>query len=179
MKWQKVFCSSSCAAACNNKKRKISTSTKEKISKSVGKYYKESRKIKKKCVCEKCGCEFVGKIRKGRRIHCENCKRKVIFVRNTREVVSIFEFSKKTVSKIMGKMKIGCSICGWNKAVCDIHHIIPKSKNGTDCHENLTYVCPNCHREIHNGTKCPTITLKEQIGDSWKNYYGTKSTKNT
>ena len=69
------------------------------------------------------------------------------------------------------RMGLGCSICGWNKCVCDLHHIVPKSEEGTDDHSNLTYVCPNCHRMIHNNKIDKIVTLEEQIGNAWKDYY--------
>lgn len=122
--------------------------------------------------CEKCGIEFEGWIRNGRRIHCECCKRKVLHVKDTTEVKSLFDFSKRTIRKIMSRMDIGCSICGWNEAACDIHHIQSKKQGGTDDHTNLSYVCPNCHRMIHSGKLHPTMTLQEQIGESWRDYYG-------
>lgn len=46
---------------------------------------------------------------------------------------------------------IGCAICGWNKAICDIHHIKHRKNGGTDDNTNLVILCPNCHREIHSG----------------------------
>ena len=42
-----------------------------------------------------------------------------------------------------------CAICGWDKAVCDVHHIDGNSKNNKI--ENLVFLCPNCHRDLeHN-----------------------------
>lgn len=42
-----------------------------------------------------------------------------------------------------------CCVCGWNKARCEIHHIIPKSKGGTSSPNNLIVLCPNCHKLAH------------------------------
>jgi hypothetical protein len=39
-----------------------------------------------------------------------------------------------------------CMRCGWNLAPCDAHHILPKSKGGTQTVENGILLCPNCHR---------------------------------
>lgn len=38
---------------------------------------------------------------------------------------------------------ISCERCGWNKAPCDRHRIIPE-KGYT--RENVIILCPNCHR---------------------------------
>jgi len=43
-----------------------------------------------------------------------------------------------------------CMVCGWDKATCDAHHIIPKFKGGKD-KENTILLCPNCHRLAHKG----------------------------
>lgn len=42
--------------------------------------------------------------------------------------------------------KRGCEICKWSKASCDIHHITPISKGGTNYLSNLITLCPNHHR---------------------------------
>lgn len=42
-----------------------------------------------------------------------------------------------------------CAICGWNKASCDVHHIIPVSNGGKNEITNLITLCPNCHRMVH------------------------------
>jgi hypothetical protein len=42
-----------------------------------------------------------------------------------------------------------CQICGWNKARCDAHHRIPKSRGGAHTIENGIVLCPNCHRVEH------------------------------
>lgn len=75
--------------------------------------------------------------------------------KNNKKSQSILDFSSRTTQKILKRIKeekdLGCSICGWKDDVCDLHHIIPTGKGGSDKNSNLTYVCPNCHRLIHNG----------------------------
>jgi len=104
----------------------------KKISESLKKYYKENpkQKIIHINVCEKCGNQFEGYIRKNRKKHCKNCKRNVKQIKNICEVKNLFDLSKRTISKIISRMNIGCSICGWNKTICDIHHIIEKKNGG-------------------------------------------------
>ena len=42
-----------------------------------------------------------------------------------------------------------CERCGWAKAKCDVHHLIPKAKGGLHTLENAIVLCPNCHRVEH------------------------------
>jgi len=42
-----------------------------------------------------------------------------------------------------------CMNCGWDKAGCDGHHIIPLKKGGLNTIENISVLCPNCHRLAH------------------------------
>ena len=84
---------------------------------------------------------------------------------------SILDMSKRTTAKVLLRLGVGCSCCGWNKGSCDIHHIIPRSKGGLDINENLTVICPNCHRLAHEGKITEFKTLPMQIGDEWRKYY--------
>ena len=125
-------------------------------------------------VCEKCNEQFDRryKIRDGRRIHCDNCKRKVVHRKNPD---TILELSKRTVSKIMRRANKECSICLWKEEICDIHHIVPKSKGGTDDMSNLIILCPNCHRVVANTDKYNNDFLYEFTIDKtfidWKKHY--------
>jgi 5-methylcytosine-specific restriction endonuclease McrA len=87
---------------------------------------------------------------------------------------NILDVSKRTMIKIFKRLKLHCSHCGWyvEGVSCDAHHIISKNKNGKDTNDNLTYICPNCHRLAHSGKIRPEdlIPLTEQIGDRWKDY---------
>lgn len=87
---------------------------------------------------------------------------------------SILELSSRTVRKIFKRMKIGCSLCNWSKGICDIHHINGRKIPDPDNHNNLCYICPNCHRLIHEGKikNNQLISLQEMaIFSSWKEYY--------
>ena len=61
--------------------------------------------------------------------------------------------------KEFGDLK--CYYCGWDKDKCDIHHIVPRVKGGTDEYSNLTIACPNCHRLIHKGKLKVGLTLED------------------
>lgn len=52
----------------------------------------------------------------------------------------------------------------WNKATCDMHHILPKKYGGTDDNSNLVILCPNCHRMVHNHSN--EITKEMLLGNS-------------
>jgi hypothetical protein len=88
---------------------------------------------------------------------------------------SILQLSKRTASKIFRRLNKGCSYCGWNEDICDIHHINGKKISDPNNHKNLSYLCPNCHRLVHRGIipKESIIDIQNYIGDSWKEvYYG-------
>ncbi len=42
-----------------------------------------------------------------------------------------------------------CQLCAWDKASCDAHHRVPKSKGGAHTIANGIVLCPNCHRIEH------------------------------
>jgi HNH endonuclease len=44
-----------------------------------------------------------------------------------------------------------CCLCGL-QYFCDVHHIIYRSHGGNNDHDNLTVLCPSCHRAVHKGT---------------------------
>lgn len=44
-----------------------------------------------------------------------------------------------------------CQKCKIKKVKLHVHHIIFRSKGGSDSPENLVVLCLNCHKKIHNG----------------------------
>ncbi|MBY8114030.1 HNH endonuclease [Vibrio fluvialis] len=40
----------------------------------------------------------------------------------------------------------------------EVHHLIRLIDDGPDTPENCVAVCPNCHRELHYGSKSKSIT---------------------
>ena len=95
----------------------------------------------------------------------------MLYEMNKPKPTSLKEVSKRTSTKIIKRLNLGCSNCGWDKTLCDIHHIVPRSKGGSDDHENLTYLCPNCHRLAHEYKLEKFVSLKVHIGDRWIDYY--------
>ena len=88
---------------------------------------------------------------------------------------NILQLSQRTITKILRRLDVGCSQCGWKEGSCDIHHIRGRKIENCDHHSNLTHVCPNCHRLAHEGKIAPEnlITLEQQLGETWKHFYFT------
>lgn len=99
---------------------------------------------------------------------------------------SILELGTRTVQKIIERMGLGCSLCGWNEASCDIHHIIDVSLGGSNDLNNLILVCPNHHRIIHKKRDLDEKYSNENLTNysleythkDWKNYYNVYNKKN-
>ena len=54
---------------------------------------------------------------------------------------------RNTAFSIFGE---SCEVCNYSVSV-DVHHLIPRFENGSDEPNNLSVLCPNHHREVHNG----------------------------
>jgi hypothetical protein len=151
-----VFCCHKCAAEYNNKHRgPMSDNQKEKISISLKNVWKEHPEL------------FP---------HGENHSQKIgMYTKNKykKEINSILDVSARTTAKIIKRMNLGCSICDWKDGTCDIHHIYGKKINNHNSHSNLTYVCPNHHRMIHENKidKSTLITLENFLPPNWRDYY--------
>ena len=42
-----------------------------------------------------------------------------------------------------------CTACGIRASSCEVHHIVPWEQGGTTDIDNLTLLCPTCHRQTH------------------------------
>lgn len=149
---RKIFCSSSCSAKFNNRGRILSEDTKNKLRVSMKQYYKNNAKAKSHL------SKQVGKYTKNK----FNPKAK-----------SIREYSKRTIRKILTRINLGCSNCGWKDDICDIHHINGRKIEDFDNHNNLSLLCPNCHRLAHRNklNKKEIKTLAEYLPENWRDYY--------
>lgn len=112
-----------------------------------------------KYICTSCHKEFMAKrgFRFGSLVRCPDCRRNVVHFKE--HIESLLQMSKRTVAKVLKRVGAKCSMCGWCEASCDVHHIIPKSKGGSDTNDNLVILCPNCHRKVHDGVA--TFTEEE------------------
>ncbi len=86
-------------------------------------------------------------------------------------ISSILDVSKRTSHKILKRLNLGCSICGWNEAPCDIHHINGKKVKDANQHWNLTLLCPNHHRLAHNKKINNLISLEKYFPQNWNDFY--------
>jgi hypothetical protein len=86
---------------------------------------------------------------------------------------TLWGVSSRTITKILKRLNVGCSRCGWKEATCDLHHIHGKKIDNPNDHSNLTILCPNCHRMFHCGLigASDVQNLNDHIGDSWKQHY--------
>lgn len=166
-----------CSRACANKRRSTSESkakASEKVKEAIQKHFENG------CKCEKCGNIF----------HSKDLSRKLCFeclpttIKHTSgkpksSLKTIKSVSKRTASKILKRMDLPCSCCGFyiKGVILDIHHIIPKHNGGLDDMSNLTYICPNCHRIAHTDIsllKKPLVSIEQQLidlGKNWKDFY--------
>lgn len=167
------FCSRSCSCArvhTSESKAKAA----EKVRIAAQNYYEAG------CKCEKCGSIF----------HTKDYSRKLCFdclpttIKHTKGKEcpkSIKDISKRTTSKILRRLDLPCSCCGFyvKGLVLDLHHIIPRKNGGVDDMSNLTYICPNCHRMAHTDLSMlphPLVSIEEQLrvlNKDWRSvYYG-------
>lgn len=190
------FCSSSCSATHNNTLRKES-----KKCENCGNEFVPNRRSKKYC-CRECSLvklserakipwedqDYRDKVSNGlkkawaeKRDNFSTGEKHSKIVGETTKgkykgkINSIFDVSKRTSSKIIRRLNLSCCICGWKEGTCDIHHINGKKVENYNDHSNLTYVCPNCHRLLHENKidKNKLKTLKEILPDNWMDlYYG-------
>lgn len=154
----KKFCNSSCAAIYNNARRDPPTEEhKKKVSESLKKRYASDNPPKVKPPKEQ--SILVGKSTK--------------YKYKGLDIKSIAECSSRTVSKILKRMNVGCSRCGWKEATCDIHHINGRKVDDPHNHKNLIILCPNCHRIVHNHKidLSEYKTIYDLFGETWKDYY--------
>lgn len=74
-------------------------------------------------------------------------------------------FSKKIRNEIYNEANGVCQQCGGRGE--EIHHVMPRSRNGRGVKTNGLLVCHKCHRDIHDN---PSL-LVEWIR-VYKSYYG-------
>lgn len=148
------FCSRSCSSTSGSRNRgPVSEETQEKMTAGLRKYW--ATQVKRKIEISEIGKNS----QRGKRKQPKN----------------LFNMSSRTREKVICRLNISCSVCGWAEARGDIHHIKGKKIDDPHDHSNLSYLCPNCHRLAHCKKLDPDllVTFEEQVGDSWlKEYYG-------
>lgn len=155
---RKKFCNQSCSAKYNNVRRPpASVEHRKKISEGLKKRYASDNPPNIKSPEEQ--SILVGKGTK--------------FKYKGLEITSIAECSSRTITKILKRMDVGCTRCGWNESTCDIHHINGRKIEDPHNHKNLIILCPNCHRLAHNKKieVSEYKTVFDLFGETWKEYY--------
>lgn len=64
-----------------------------------------------------------------------------------------------------------CQLCKTNSGTMEVHHIIPRSKGGTNKPSNLICLCHGCHRKVHknnNDNKYFRQLQRMRISDTYK-----------
>lgn len=86
---------------------------------------------------------------------------------------NIYDCSSRTRVKILKRLGVKCSKCGWHRATCDIHHIQGRKIEDANNHSNLTVLCPNHHREFHEGliSRSDIKSFEEEYGNVWLDHY--------
>jgi len=152
---KRKFCSNSCSASFNNKLRGgVSDEAKKNLSVKMKRIWEEK-------------IENIGVDNWSKKIG-EGTKGKF----NT-NIKSIFEISNRTRQKLIKRLKLKCVNCGWDKTTCDIHHIDGRKIDDYNNHKNLTYLCPNCHRMVHEGLleKNKLQTFNDILPNNWLDFY--------
>lgn len=157
------FCTRKCARGFSSKNNR------EEISKKVSDTLKRIFANK-----------IINGLTKQQRIEKDLAEKHASYIRET-EITSLFDLSNRTTVKILKRLKLPCSNCNWyvENVVGDIHHIIQKKYGGSNNHDNLCYLCPNCHRLVHSNKidSKNLINLTDYIGDRWKDFYYVKNKK--
>lgn len=84
--------------------------------------------------------------------------------------VEVFERNPYVVAAALKKSKGRCGCCGNagfkrqdGGVYLEVHHVKRLADGGSDKLENAAAVCPNCHRELHHGTKKAKRRLISQL----------------
>lgn len=165
-----------CCRACANT-RSHSLEQKLKCSQSLKKTFEKIKTEGR--LCEQCGKVYLsGDL--SRKLCFDCLPRTIRKAKVEKKPKSIYEVSRRTLVKILRRMELPCSCCGIfidKSVVFDVHHIIPRKNGGSDEMDNLTYICPNCHRVAHTNVALlqkPLISISEyfeQQNKDWKDYY--------
>ena len=93
---------------------------------------------------------------------------------------------KATKRKLLEVWHDECAICG-SRDFLEFHHIIPKSKGGSDDYDNIILLCVHCHGAVHGRTitagnpHCRTSIDYEEakpiLAAYFANEIGTRETK--
>lgn len=63
---------------------------------------------------------------------------------------------------VLTRDKHVCDMCNSCESL-EVHHIIPRIKNGSDEPDNLVTLCYNCHKKLHREHGRPSINRSKEI----------------
>lgn len=172
---RRKFCSKSCTAQYNNKRKKRKEYTKQCLyckkdfitkyphskfcSSNCSGHFRRREKVK--ILCDNCGNDFeCTKYRVEVSTHhfcCNNCKNE--FFKNNPHIRGVFarsagKYAQSTYrKKAFANFKHRCYYCKYDRCldVLQVHHINNDRTNNKL--RNLRIVCPTCHAEVHLGLK--------------------------
>lgn len=152
-----TYCSQSCAASVNNKKRKTynhqlckDSRNKEEIESCYSKLPEENKNV---CLC--CGKILLKSGAKYCSYRCQQRYKQNEYIERwlSGEIVDTTRgstVSKRIRNYLFEKHNCKCSRCGWGeinpitgKSPLEVEHIDGNSENNNP--DNLTLLCPNCH----------------------------------
>lgn len=117
-----------------------------------------------KCCSRSCGATYANNNRKPEEHICVKCKKPYMCtIKNSKYCQ---KHSSSRGAEKLERLKLvytDCFKCGWNLSTCDVHHIIPRRKGGTDKLSNLTVLCPNCHRLADRGILTDFLTVSDKV----------------
>ena len=115
-------------------------------------------------LCVVCGKPITGRTGNNVKYCSEHCSRIAQGRKNVKHI------SKRTAALasirvlVQSAYNYKCAICGWQNTSdemlngrgnlshgCEIHHIVPASKGGTEEWTNLILLCPNHHKQANLG----------------------------
>lgn len=155
------FCSRSCSASFNNRKRSVTEDTKRKICESLGGTYEKKRKE-----CVVCNKELSEHQRKYCSTACFSKKRWEIIRREIEKTGRSDAFDSKQIKHYLEETKGYCEKCNlteWlgEKMSFDLHHI--NGNNRDHRLDNVLLLCPNCHRHEHGSYNPTGIRMDDDV----------------
>lgn len=73
------------------------------------------------------------------------------------------QYRRKEVMDLLGGK---CEVCSMsNEHILEIHHVLPLSEGGGNNWDNLSILCPSCHRSVHHLTQTnnPSEVLSDYV----------------
>ena len=115
-------------------------------------------------LCVVCGKPITGRTSNNRKYCSEHCARLAQGRKNVKHISERNTALAAIRSLVQSAYDYKCAICGWQNTSeemlngrgnlshgCEIHHIVPASKGGTEEWTNLILLCPNHHKQANLG----------------------------